>query len=177
MEKSRFPLLTLLVPALFLLFAGARSYGQGPRAKSPFWSQVRYGGGIGLGWTNGGFNGSISPSAIYQVNDQFAAGLSLNFNYAKFNDDKLLAYGGSVLTLFNPVQFLQLSAEFEQLRINRRIRLPTTTLEDNYWSPALFLGLGYTNNFMTIGVRYDVLYDDNKSIYANAWMPFVRVYF
>ncbi len=152
--------------------------GQNQHTKSDFWNRVHYGGGLGLGFTNGGFNGSVSPSAIYQVNEQFATGISLNFNYAKYNDDKLLAYGGSVLTLFNPLPFLQLSGELEQLRINRTFsNLGFSDIEDNYWSPALFLGLGYRNQNITFGVRYDVLYDDDKSIYANAWMPFVRVYF
>ena len=163
---------------LFFILIGFTVLGQNQIAKSDFWNNVRFGGGIGLGFTNGGFNGSISPSAIYQVNEQFATGVSLNFNYAKFNDDKLLAYGGSLLSLYNPVPFLQLSGEFEQLRINRTISyIGLDDIEDNYWSPALFLGIGYSNQNVTFGIRYDVLYDDNKSIYANAWMPFVRVYF
>ncbi len=163
---------------LFFLFIGFSSIGQNYQTKSNFWNNVHYGGGLGLGFTNGGFNGSVSPSAIYQVNEQFATGVSLNFNYAKFNEDKLLAYGGSVITLFNPVPLLQLSGELEQLRINRTIsNIGLNDIEDNYWSPALFLGLGYSNQNVTFGIRYDVLYDDNKSIYANAWMPFVRVYF
>jgi long-subunit fatty acid transport protein len=163
---------------LFFILIGFTVLGQNQNAKSDFWNNVRFGGGIGLGFTNGGFNGSISPSAIYQVNEQFATGVSLNFNYAKFNDDKLLAYGGSLLSLYNPVPFLQLSGEFEQLRINRTISyIGLDDIEDNYWSPALFLGIGYSNQNVTFGIRYDVLYDDNKSIYANAWMPFVRVYF
>ncbi len=157
------------------MFGTAMAQNQGPR--SDFWNRVRFGGGIGLGFTNGGFNGSIAPSAIYQVSDQFATGISLNFNYAKFNDSQFLAYGGSVLALYNPIPFLQLSAEAEQLRINRDLETIAGTLEDDYWSPALFLGIGYTNQFATIGIRYDILYDDQKSIYANAWMPFVRVYF
>ncbi len=163
---------------LFFILIGFTVLGQNQNAKSDFWNNVRFGGGIGLGFTNGGFNGSISPSAIYQVNEQFATGVSLNFNYAKFNDDKLLAYGGSLLSLYNPVPFLQLSGEFEQLRINRTISyIGLDDVEDNYWSPALFMGIGYSNQNVTFGIRYDVLYDDNKSIYANAWMPFVRVYF
>jgi long-subunit fatty acid transport protein len=163
---------------LFLLLIGFSSMGQNYQSKSDFWNRVHFGGGLGLGFTNGGFNGSVSPSAIYQVNEQFATGVSLNFNYAKFNEDKLLAYGGSVLTLFNPVPFLQLSGEFEQLRINRTLStIGLNDIEDNYWSPALFLGLGYSNQNVTFGMRYDVLYDADKSIYANAWMPFVRVYF
>lgn len=142
-----------------------------------FWNDVRFGGGFGLGFTNRSFNGSISPSAIYQVNEQFATGASLNFSFAKFDDDRLLAYGGSLLSLFNPIPYIQLSGELEQLRINRTYALDGGNREDNYWSPALFLGIGYSNQNITFGIRYDVLYDDDKSIYANALMPFVRVYF
>lgn len=162
---------------VLFLFLFTTCWGQNPLQGNDFWSKVRFGGGIGLGFTNGGFNGSISPSAIYQVNDQFAAGASLNLNYAKYNDSKLIAYGGSILSLYNPVQFLQFSAELEQLRINRTLALEGADLENNYWSPALFLGIGYTDRNFTLGIRYDILYDNTKSIYANAWMPFVRVYF
>ena len=142
-----------------------------------FWNRVRFGGTVGLGFTNNGFNGSISPSAIYQFTDQFAAGTSLSFNYAKFNDDKFLAYGGSILSLFNPIPQLQFSSEYEQLRINRTLNTGTINIEDNYWLPALFVGVGYSTYNVTFGLRYDLLYDDNKSIYGNALMPFVRVYF
>ena len=151
--------------------------GTSQKISNDFWDNVRFGGGIGLGFSNGYFNGSISPSAIYLVNGQFATGAGLNFNYAKFDDDKLLAYGGSILTLYNPIPYIQLSGELEQLRINRTYALEGGNLEDNYWSPALFIGIGYSNRNVTFGLRYDVLYDDNKSIYANALMPFVRFYF
>ena len=142
-----------------------------------FWNKVRFGGSIDLGFTNNGFNGSISPSAIYQFNQQFASGTSLSFNYAKFNDNKFLAYGGSILSLYNPIAQLQFSAEFEQLRVNRTLINQTSNLEDNYWLPAFFVGIGYSTYNVTFGVRYDVLYNERKSIYGNALMPFVRVYF
>lgn len=161
----------------FFIFLSNLCIAQNIGPKSDFWSNVRFGGGLGLGFTNGGFNGSISPSAIYQFNQQFAVGTSLSFNYAKFNDDKFLAYGGSVLSLYNPVPFLQVSAEFEQLRINRTLSAIPNDIKDDYWSPALFFGLGYTDRNFTVGLRYDVLYDDSKSIYADALMPFIRVYF
>jgi len=153
------------------------SFGQLGSQKSDFWRQVRFGGGIGLGFTNGGFNAALAPSAIYNFNDKLAAGVSLNFNYAKFNDNKLLAYGGSILSLYNPIPQIQLSAELEQLRINRTFPGFPDDITDNYWSPALFLGLGYTTNNITVGLRYDVLYDDERSIYASALLPFIRVFF
>ncbi|MBM1105924.1 alpha-ketoglutarate decarboxylase [Aurantibacter crassamenti] len=154
----------------------AQNQSQSLSGTSTFWSHVRFGGGLGLGITNGGFNASVSPSAIYQFNEQFASGASATFNYAKYKEDKRTAYGGSILSLYNPVHFLQISAELEQLRVNQRFDLGTTIIEENYWSPALFIGLGYTSNLVTVGIRYDVLFDNNKSIYAGAWMPFVRIY-
>tara|TARA_R110000868_G_scaffold404430_1_gene682597 strand:- start:761 stop:1324 length:564 start_codon:yes stop_codon:yes gene_type:complete len=150
---------------------------QSSNSNADFWNNVRFGGSIGLGFTNNGFNGSIAPSAVYQFNEQFASGASLSFNYTKYDEDKLLAYGGSVLSLYNPIPQIQLSGEFEQLRINRIIATSTIDIEDNYWLPAFFIGAGYSTRNVTIGLRYDLLYDDNKSIYGNALMPFVRVYF
>ncbi|MFT5217580.1 MAG: hypothetical protein ACI83H_002720 [Glaciecola sp.] len=41
----------------------------------------------------------------------------------------------------------------------------------------LYLGAGYRTGNFTIGIRYDVLYDNEKSIFADPWMPFFRVYF
>ncbi len=143
-----------------------------------FWNKVRYGGGLGLGFGSNSFNIAVAPSAIYQANDYFATGIGLSFNYYKFGDAKFTAYGGSLLNLFNPVRPIQLSAELEQLRVNRTIEsFDGSQIEDDYWSPALFFGLGYSNRNVTFGIRYDVLHDTQKSIYADPWMPFVRVYF
>lgn len=167
-----------MVLVLFLTFLGHGGLAQNISGKNEFWSKVRYGGGIGLGFGNNTFNAAVSPSAIYQANNLFAVGLGLTFNYSKFRESKLTAYGGSLMTLFNPIRPIQLSAELEQLRVNRSFEVTGgPDLEDNYWSPALFLGVGYSNRNVTVGIRYDVLYDEEKSIYADPWMPFVRVYF
>lgn len=162
---------------LFLLFSLCFCFSQNQRAASNFWNRVRFGGGIGLNFSNGGFNGSISPSAIYQFNEVFAAGIGANVNFFKFNDQQFWAYGPSAIVLANPIPQIQLSGEFEQLRVNTSIRTLGGTIENNYWSPALFLGAGYTTNFATVGIRYNVLYDNEDSIYFNAWVPFIRFYF
>lgn len=163
----------ILVFALFFVGFCIQSTAQVQQPKSEFWQKVRFGGGFGLGFGNDSFNASLSPSAIYQATDQFAIGTGLNFNYFKYREDKLIAYGAGIMSFYNIIREIQLSAEFEQLRINRS----NLYFEDDYWSPALFFGIGYTDRNFTIGVRYDVLYDENKSIYSNAWMPFVRVFF
>jgi long-subunit fatty acid transport protein len=160
-----------------LLFSLTISFSQ--NNKSEFWQHVRFGGGIGLSFGDGFFSGTLAPSAIYQFNDQFAAGVALNGTYASLkNNTNATILGGSVLALYNVIQEIQLSAEFEELNVNRKFKyLGSPDVTSKYWYPALFLGAGFRNNNFTIGVRYDVLYDADESIYASAFAPFVRVYF
>lgn len=130
-----------------------------------------------MGFGSNSFNIAVAPSAIYQVSPQFATGLGLSFNYSEFGDSKFRAFGGGVMTFYNPIPAIQLSAEFEQIKVNREDVFFDTTFEEDYWSPALFLGIGFGNRNVTVGARYDVLYNEGKSIYINPWVPFVRVYF
>lgn len=144
-----------------------------------FWNNVRFGGGLGLSFGDGFFSGTIAPSAIYQFNNRFATGIGLNATFAnQKNLFKSTILGASVITLFNPINEIQLSAEFEELHINRSFDNNfISNADDNYWYPALFLGAGYQTGNITIGIRYDVLYDEGKSIYVDPWIPFMRVYF
>ena len=144
-----------------------------------FWNNVRFGGGLGLSFGDGFFSGSIAPSAIYEFNNQLAAGIGLNATYAKQNNlYKSTILGASILTLFNPFEEIQLSGEFEELHVNRDFNQNfVSTIDDNYWYPALYLGAGYRTGNVTFGIRYDVLFDEDKSIFANPWMPFFRVFF
>ncbi|WP_233783415.1 alpha-ketoglutarate decarboxylase [Flavivirga eckloniae] len=124
------------------------------------------------------FSATLAPSAIYKFDETFAAGLGLNgtFDNQK-NVYKSTILGGSIIGLFNIINVLQLSTEFEQLNVNRRYNVNVNTPNENYWSPALFIGAGYRNGNVTFGVRYDVLHDKDKSIYIDPWAPFVRFYF
>lgn len=147
--------------------------------KSDFWQHVRFGGGLGIGFGDGFFSGTLAPSAIYEFNPQFAFGVGLNATYNSRKDYyKATIIGASVLGLYNPIQEIQLSAEFEQLNVSRNWDNEYFLNEDeNYWYPALYLGAGYRTQNVTVGLRYDVLYNSNKSIYGTSWMPFIRVYF
>jgi len=148
------------------------------QSDNAFWNHVRFGGGIGLSFGDGFFSGTLAPSAIYQFNDQVALGFGLNGTYNTQKDFyKSTIFGGSLISLFSPINEIQLSAEFEQLHVNRRYENYLNLNDDTYWSPALFVGAGYRSGNVTLGIRYDLLYDKNKSIYADAWAPFVRFYF
>ena len=143
-----------------------------------FWNHMRYGGGIGLSFGDGFFSGTLAPSAIYEFNHHVALGIGLN---ATFNNQKQVykstILGGSLIGLFNVIDAVQLSTEFEELNVNRRYDINLNIQDENYWSPALFLGAGYRSGNVTFGIRYDVLYDKDKSIYFDPWAPFVRFYF
>lgn len=149
--------------------------------KSNFWQKVQFGGGLGLGFGSNYTNITVAPSAIYNFNQYVSAGLGLQYSYAKQKDvyDSHM-YGGSIVSLFNPIQQVQLSAELEQLRVNNSYDSYWGGGSYDFWNTALFLGAGYRTNNVTIGVRYNVLYkdDDNRpDVYGTDFMPFVRVYF
>lgn len=149
--------------------------------KSDFWSKVRYGGGLGLSFGRNNTQITLSPSALYQPNQYVAFGPGLNFSYQKFDDLKTTLYGVSGIVVVNPIDFLQLSGEIEQLRVNQSIDGFGDI--DPFWNTALFIGAGYRiniagNNLGAVGIRYNLLFDEGSDqIYADAWVPFVRVYF
>ncbi|MCB0374640.1 MAG: alpha-ketoglutarate decarboxylase [Sinomicrobium sp.] len=141
---------------------------------------MRFGGGFGLSFGEI-TNITLSPNAIYYFNSYVGTGVGLNGIYASEKDVyKATVLGGSLIGVFNPIREIQLSSEFEMLNVNRDFEtiFENAGFEDEkYWYPALFFGIGYNPGFMTIGLRYDVLYDETKSIYGNAFMPFIRLSF
>ncbi len=173
----RFPLLLSITFILFFCFTSL-SQVKAQKQKSEFWQHVHFGGNVGLSFGSNFFSGSISPSAIYRFNEMFATGTSLIFSY---NKEKYVyesyIIGASVLGLFNPIPQVQISAEFEQLYINRTFDSRFSNPDEKYWYPGLYVGAGFNTGPVTMGIRFDVLYDEQRSIYASAYNPFVRVYF
>jgi len=171
-----FPIISATIIASFLLFSSL-SFSQ-DESPSEFWRNVRFGGGIGLSFGNGFFSGTLAPAAVYQFQEApFSLGLGLNGTYnSQKNVFNSTVLGGSIIGLFDPIREVQASVEFEQLNVNRRSE-DDQFIDENYWYPALFVGLGYRSQNVIFGIRYDLLYDSEKSIYANAYAPFVRVFF
>ena len=161
----------LLICTLFSIHLYAQQGGK----KSSFWDEVRWGGTGGANFSNRFTTISVSPQAVYPVNSYFSTGLGLHYSYFD-RKDRFTShlYGGSFLNFFNPIPSLQLSAELEQLRVNTKF---TNGDRDEFWNTALFLGAGYRQGNIIVGIRYNVLFDDNKSVYPEAWFPFVRVFF
>jgi hypothetical protein len=131
-----------------------------------------------MSFGDGFFSGTLAPSALYRFNDRIATGVGLIGTYSsEKNFYNSVIVGASSITLFNVIREIQLSAEFEEYYVNRNFDDDLIFEDENYWVPALFFGLGFQTRNVTMGIRYDVLYDSSKSVYANAYIPFVRVYF
>jgi len=144
--------------------------------KGDFWDHVRFGGGFGVSVGSGYTDILIAPSAIYNFNDYFSAGVGLQGSHVKFkNEYTSNIYGGSLIGLFNPVEAVQLSAELEEVRVNQEFKV--LDYKRNFWNTALYLGAGYRAENVTIGFRYNVLFKKDDFVYSEAFMPFVRIYF
>ena len=171
----------IMLLLIFLCFTMTSAIAQEKieKQKSEFWQHVRFGGGIGLSFGDGFFSGSLAPSGIYQFNEEFALGVGLNISYnSQKNIYTSTILGGSLIGLYSPIPQIQLSGEFEQLHVSRDFDEGfESDLDTKYWSPALFVGAGYRAQNVTIGMRYDLLYSRTNSVYAQSWVPFVRVYF
>ena len=181
MKKNFAINLTVLLTFVFLFGSSIVVFAQENqemKTKSDFWERVQIGGGLGLGFGNGYADVAIAPSAIYNFNDYFAAGLGLQYSYVKQrNIFTSNMYGGSVIGLFHPIREIQISTELEQLRVNSRFETINGTTTRDFWNTALFVGAGYRNENITIGLRYNVLHKDRDYMYVDALMPFVRIFF
>ncbi|TYP99366.1 hypothetical protein C7447_102688 [Tenacibaculum adriaticum] len=156
-----------------LLFLITFSTIVGQEKQSDFWENVRFGGGIGLGFGNNNTTIAVSPTAVYDFNEQFSLGVSLGYIYNKRGDYKSNVFSGSLLSLYRPYTNIEFSGEFEQLFVNQKFAIAT----DNYNYPALYLGAAYRTRNVSFGLRYDVLYNENKSIYTSAVSPIIRIFF
>jgi hypothetical protein len=140
--------------------------------KSDFWDNVQFGGGFSLGIGNQ-TNIGISPSAIYNFNNGFALGAGLGYMYREIGDFSTNAYNTSIISLFQTKFGIQFSGEFEYYFASQTNSLDT--IKTNF--PALHLGIAYNQGRFAFGIRYDVLYNDEKSIFASPISPIVRFYF
>ena len=147
------------------------------RQEAWFWKNVRFGGSLGASLSDGYFSAFLAPRAVYDFNRYFSAGTGVSGNFTNASRYTAFTVGGSILGLYRPFNGIQLSTEFEERYVSKNLQLDGADLKETYWYPSLFLGVGYNTGAVTIGVRYDVLYDDNTSIYGSAFMPFVSVYF
>ena len=145
-----------------------------------------FGGNLGLSFWNGGTDILIAPKAYYNLSPMFLTGFGLTYIYSDYKDDfgkyKQNSFGPSIKGAFRPIPSFQLSAEYEGLQTNGSNTI--YFLGDNnvkndysYWNNALYLGASFVSRNVSFGIRYDILYEVNRSAYSSAWSPFIGFYF
>ena len=141
--------------------------------ESNFWSNTRFGGSFGFSFGSNTTTLSISPSAVYDFSEEFSKGGSIGYLYNKSSDYSANMYSASVITLYRPIPEIEFSGELLQSYVSKKI----DNIKNNYSYPSLNIGAAYITGKVTFGIQYDVLYKEDKSIYANAFSPFIRVFF
>ena len=173
-----FKLYWTIIVVLFPIISYAQNVNL-PKAKTgAFWEHVQFGGGIGLSISTNYTDVTIAPSAIYNFDNHFALGTGLQYSKLKQKDFYSSdIVGGNVIGLYNPLEEIQLSLEVEQVHVSNTYTAFYNNIQKSFWNTGLYLGGGYREGGVTIGARYNVLFDQNKEVYGSAFMPFVRVYF
>jgi hypothetical protein len=182
MQKNTVKTLAKLLSFLFFLMISNIGFAQEqniPKAKTDgFWDHVQFGGGFGLAIGNDFTDIMVAPSAIYNFNEHFALGTGLQYSRLKqknFYSSNVV--GGSVIGLFNPFEEIQLSLEVEQVHVNTTYVDLYDNVKRSFWNTGLYVGGGYRADNVTIGARFNLLFDKDKDLWGDAFMPFIRVFF
>ena len=182
MKKNTFSTIAKILLSVFLYVTPIHVLAQEkplPKAKTgDFWEHVQFGGGFGLSIGNDFTDITVAPSAIYHFNDHFAFGTGLQYsNLRQKNYYSSNVFGGNLIGLYNPIEEIQLSIELEEVNVNNKYIDLGGNYKDSFWNTGLFVGGGYQEGNVTIGARYNLLFNKDKNIYGDAFMPFVRLYF
>ena len=119
---------------------------------------------------------TFSQKTDFWDNVKFGGGFTLGFGYlySEINDFSTTAYSTSILSLYQTKFNVQFSGEFEYYFAKQQVQ-GFDSFNSNF--PALHLGVAYNQGRFAVGIRYDVLYDDDKSVFASPISPVVRFYF
>ena len=139
---------------------------------------LKFGCGFGLNFV-GGTNIGLSPHLIYDLSDKISLGAGLQGNYTSIkNLQKTITYGANVIGQYNPIEKLTTLIEFAQLKVNTTTENVTGDVKRDYWDSALFVGAGLNiTPKISLGAKYNLLYDKDESVYTSPIIPFVNITF
>ncbi len=140
--------------------------------------KLKFGCGFGLNFV-GGTSLSLAPNLTYKVSEKISFGAGIQGSYNKIkNLQNTTTFGGNLLGFYTPIKNLQTQLEFAQLWVSTTTEANAIEVKDQYWDSALFVGAGYTiGQKVTIGAKYNFLYDEDKSVYSSPVIPFVNIVF
>ncbi len=171
---------------LTLLFIGVYGWSQvdatKPREKK---GRVVVGGGLGLGF-NRGFNIQANPDIGYRIKG-FEFGASVGIAYQKYNgtddlydpDFKYTLWNFGPYLLYMPIPQIYLRGQYQFYTGKWDIK-SVNYQDQNYNESTLWLGGGYQDKiaehvYYRIGFLYNVLYDENDSIFNSGFIPTIGI--
>ncbi len=140
--------------------------------------RLKFGCGFGLSFI-GGTNIGLSPNLIYDVSNTVSFGVGLQGNYTSIKDlQSTTTFGANVLSQYSPIKKLTMLLEFAQLKVNTTTEAVTGDIKKDYWDSALFVGAGFNiTDKISLGAKYNILYDSDESVYSSPIIPFVNITF
>lgn len=164
--------------ALFIVFLSTNLSAQTVTDLIPKEKKLKFGCGFGLNFV-GGTSLSLAPNLTYKVSEKISFGAGIQGSYNKIkNLQNTTTFGANLLGFYAPIANLQTQLEFAQLRVNTKTETNAIEVKNSYWDSALFVGAGYTiAKKITVGAKYNFLYDEDKSVYSSPIIPFVNIVF
>lgn len=140
--------------------------------------RLKFGVGFGLNFV-GGTNISLSPNVSYNVSKKVAIGVGVQGSYSAIKDlQNTTTIGGNIISQYTPVKKITTLIEFVELNVATETETPEGKIKENYWDAALFLGAGYNiTEKISVGAKYNVLYNEDESVYTSPVIPFVNITF
>lgn len=92
------------IALFFVLLFAISSYSQ----ESEFWKNFRLGGRFGLSFGNNTTSISVSPTVVYDFNEEFSMGASIGYLYNKTSNFNANVYSSSIIiiSLLDKLNFL-----------------------------------------------------------------------
>lgn len=170
---------------LFLLFSFGFSQNVSINPTQYKANKWRVGGGIGLGFgSNDYFGISITPFVSYEIAPSLEGGISTGYQYSKWSNSRQNLFNIGPYLNYYPIPNLFTRVHYEYYTGKYKYDSGSSFMgEDydyNFDESALWLGAGYRSSgkiqFFT-GLMYNVLYDDDSSIFSTGLRPIVGVSF
>jgi hypothetical protein len=140
--------------------------------------RLTFGCGFGLNFL-GGTNITLSPNLMYAVSDKFSLGAGIQGSYISIKDvQTTTTIGLNVVGEYNLSKKLTTLVEFAELKVHTKQETLAGDIKNDFWESALFVGAGYNiNDKISLGAKFNLLYDEDESVYASPIIPFVNITF
>jgi len=141
-------------------------------------SRWTFGGGASLGFSGGSYGTGttigISPRVGYLISDNFEIGAAAGFTWGNSSYYSSTMFGVGPFANYYFSRNFFISGLFQEYFYNQKDKY--NSLKYSGDEAALYLGAGYMQNvgnrvYLQIGAMYNVLYDDQKSIFGSGFVP------